>query len=190
MHIPFVDYFAFWPSLIYVVAFFSIAIDSDATIFIIGFFTLQKHLNPLVVFLIVYAVVLVGDALWYSLGLAFKYLPLSVNNWVDRLATPFDDHLERRTFHTIFITKFTYGLHHVFLLRAGALHMPYRRILRIDALASIPWILIVGGLGYASGASFHLVRHYVKYAEVLLIILVVVFVFLERYITKYSRRKI
>lgn len=190
MHAPILDYFALWPLFGYLLAFLGIVVEGDATIFIFGFLAQQGYFDPVLILATLYIGALVGDSLWYCLGLCFKYLPLSVNRWVDRLATPFDDHLINNTFRTIFITKFAYGLHHVFILRAGSIHMNYRRLLRIDALASIPWILIVGTLGYASGASFHLLRHYIKYAEVLLVIVVVAFIYLERFITKYSRKKI
>ncbi len=174
----------------YLIAFFGMIIEGDASIFLFGFLTQLRFFNPFLIYFALVAGAVLGDAVWYWLGSHFHRLPSFVNRWVERVAPPFDTHLKNRTFHTLAISKFTYGLHHVFLVRAGMLKLPLRHVLKVDFLASLLWILIVGSLGYFSGASFIYVKHLVKFVEVLFVLGIVGFLVLAHYVGNYYKKKI
>lgn len=174
----------------YVVAFAGMVAEGDATIFLFGFLTRFHFFNPLLLYVTLLIGAVLGDAVWYWLGSHFHRLPAMINHWAERISPPFDNHLQNRTFHTLFISKFTYGLHHAFFVRAGMLRLPLKRLLKIDLLASIPWIFIVGTIGYFSGASFMYVKHLVKFVEVLLVLGIVAFLVLEHYVGNYYKKKI
>lgn len=184
------SYFLLWPALGYVLGFAGMIIEGDVAIFIVGFLSQLGFFNPWIMYLALFAGAIAGDSLWYVLGLHFHKLPAFLNRWVEHIAPPFDDHLINRTFHTIFISKFTYGLHHAFFVRAGMLGLPLKRFLRVDVPASALWLLIIGGLGYASAASTVYLRGYVKFAEILLLAAVVLFITLQHYLAKYSKRRL
>ena len=174
----------------YLIAFLGMVIEGDAVIFLFGFLTQLRFFNPIMIFLFLITGAVLGDAAWYWLGSHFHRLPSFVIRWIERVAPPFDNHLQNRTFRTLFISKFTYGLHHAFFVRAGMLRLPLRRLFRVDILASIPWILIVGTLGYFSGASFIYVKHLVKFVEVLFVLGIAGFLVLAHYVGNYYKKKI
>lgn len=182
--------FILYPLLGYALAFVAMIVEGDVAIFIAGFLTQFGYFDPIVTFLVLYAGALFGDSLWYLLGVYFKYLPLFLNRWVERIAPPFDDHLINKTFRTIFISKFTYGLHRAFFVRAGMLDLSLKKFSTVDAIASVPWILIVGGLGYISAASSIYLKGYLHAAEILLLIALVLFITFQHYIGKLSKRKL
>lgn len=179
-----------WITWGYPLAFFTMLVEGDFFIFIFGFLTQIGLYDPLVMYLTLYAGAIVGDVMWYMVGSKFKHLPRFINAWVEKISPPFDDHLRNRTLRTLFFSKFTYGFHRAFFVRAGMLKLPLKRFVKIDLIASVPWILIVGGLGYISGASYVLIKHYVKFIEVTLLGAVVIFVVIQHYLAKLSKRKL
>jgi membrane protein DedA with SNARE-associated domain len=54
--------------------------------------------------------------------------------------------------------------------------MPQRIFLEANIVASIVWILSVSSIGYLAGFSFMVAKHYLKYAEVGVLIFILVLV--------------
>ena len=106
------------------------------------------------------------------------------------MTTRFDNHILERTPHVLFISKFTYGLHHLILLRAGALHVDFKKIIKIDLVTTLIWIFIVGGLGFISGASFTLIKHKLEYLEIGILVAIVIFFIVGETISRILRKKI
>ena len=108
---------------------------------------------------------IIGDILWYLIGSHLAKF-LSLRRWVDKIMQPLDKQIKNYPFRTIFISKFAYGLHHLILLYAGNINIPLKNFVLTDIPATIFWITTVGGLGYVSSASFILLKHYIKFAEI------------------------
>lgn len=173
-----------WAPLGYGLVFIGMMVEGDVILFSAAFLANQGFFNIGLIVPIIAGGVLLGDALWYKLGEHFNKNPDSMRNrWVSKIAKPFDNHLVHRPLHTIFISKFTYGLHHIILMRAGALNIGLCKFMRDDALSSFFWIVVVGGLGYFSSVSFALVKQSLRFAEVALLIGVVGFFVLQQIIT-------
>ncbi len=180
---------AFQP-LVYIAAFIGMIVEGDAFLFAAGFITQSKVFNPVIMWTVLVAGAIVGDILWYKLGHRLDSAVWKPARWFGRLAKPFDRHVETRPFHTLFISKFAYGLHHAIVMRAGALRVDINRFIKLDVITSILWVTIIGGLGYFSGASFIYVKKHLRFAEVGLLIALAVFLLLERVIAWQIKKRL
>ncbi len=134
--------------------------------------------------------VLGGDCLWYLLGRQ------SVGRWprlqrlVYRLTRPLDPILSRQPFLAVLISKFTYGLNHAILVRAGLEQAPAKKYFKTILAANLIWVSALGGLGYFASSSFKLLRHYVEYGEVALVGALIIFFLLDRAIGRLIKNLI
>ncbi len=101
----------------------------------------------------------------------------------------FDEALWRQPLRTLIISKFVYGLGHITVMRGANAGIPTRRFLRLDLWATLFWFLIVGGLGYLSGASIELVKKYFHGAETVLLVGLVLLLAVQGVITYWVRKK-
>ena len=183
-------YISNWQHIAYLILFLAMIIEGDVFLFTAAFFTQQGVLNPIFVFLSVFAGISFGDFLWYRAGVWINHSSSFVMRCVEKISGPFDKHLLQRPQRTIFISKFLYGIHHALMLRAGTLKLEQKKFLKDDFVANIFWIIIVGGLGYISGASYSAIKHYLKFAEGTLLAGIIIFLLIEIIITHISKNKI
>lgn len=176
--------------LAYPVIFVGMMIEGDIFLFTTAFLTSAGFFELWKVALVAVAGALIGDLIWFWLGQRFMNSSELIQRWADRVASPFDAHLRDRPFHTIFLSKFVYGLHRLLLARAGNSGMKFDLFVRLDLVAITLWMLAVGGLGYFSGASIQLIRHYLKFTEVALGLGLVFFLALQFAASALTRRKL
>jgi membrane protein DedA with SNARE-associated domain len=131
-----------------------------------------------------------GDLFWFWVGLQLRERGGIVTHWARKIAGPFDEHLRERTFHTIFLSKFIYGVHHAILIRAGMLRMRLDKFIKIDFASSVTWIVVVGGLGFISSLSFDRIRHQIKFLEGALLIAFIGFLLISYLISYEAKRKL
>jgi membrane protein DedA with SNARE-associated domain len=172
----------------YLIIFLAMIIEGDPVLFSVFFLANEGVFSVAPLLIVVFLGVLVGDLFWYWLGIKLDKQNSKLAGWAEKIAAPFDEHLISRTFHTIFISKFTYGTYHAILVRAGMLRFPIRRFIGYDAISTLVWMAVVGGLGYFSSYSFSLIKQYIKIAEVGLLVGILFFIFLSKYISKRSRQ--
>lgn len=185
-----VHFLSLWRPLGYVLLFIGMIFEGDIIFFTAAFLTHQGFFDLGTMLAVAFSSAFIGDWLWYILG-----LKLSRFSWVrklsERIASPFDTHLAERPFRTLFISKFTYGIGHLLLTRAGLLKLSPKKFLEADILAVLAWALIVGGLGYLGSASFVLVHRYLRLVGFLLLLgWVVFFVVGERILAAVLKRKL
>lgn len=185
--LPFITAF---PVLGYMFVFFIMMFEGDVALFTVAFLTSQDYFDFWDMTFTALGGVLIGNILWYWAGIHLNRLSPFIYKWSERIGKPFDDHLVKRTFRTFFISKFTYGVHHALLLRAGTLKMPLITFIKNDFLATVIWFTIIGSIGYTAGASFAHAKHYLKYAEIGLLIALIGFFVLEHVVRKRSREKL
>ncbi len=166
----------------YVIIFLAMIVEGDPFLFAAFFLANEGVFGIATLSIVIFLGVLVGDLLWYWLGVKIDKHNSRLVGWAERIAAPFDEHLISRTFHTIFISKFTYGTYHAIIFRAGMLRFPIRRFIGYDAISTVVWMAVVGGLGYFSSYSLSMI----KIAEVGLLAGVLFFIFLSKYISKRS----
>lgn len=184
------SYLGFLGPLGYILLFLGMIFEGDAVLFLAGFLTHQGFFEPIPMAATVLWGVIVGDNLWYSLGLKFKKSSFFLNRWARRITAPFDGHLLNKPMRTIFISKFTYGLNHAILVRAGELGIKWKHLEKGDILATLLWAAIVGGLGYFSSASFSLVKSYLRFTEIALLLGFLIFFGLEYLITEKTKKRL
>jgi len=163
--------------------------EGDIFLFTTGFLLSRGFLDAEPAFLVLFLGAIVGDSLWYFLGYKINHSPSRFGQWLIRATAKFDDQIISSPFRTIFVSKYIYGAHHFILARAGVLKLKYRELIKDDFFASLIWVFLVGGLGFLSGASFDLVKKYLKFAEYALILGLVIFLLLDFIIVKYSLKK-
>lgn len=189
MEFLFLHYLLAWKALSYLVIFLAMFFEGDIFLFSAAFLAHQGFFEPFFLFFILWLSVLFGDSVWYWLGYQTTTRFLRFKRWADRVAAPFDGLLVNRTFRAIFISKFIYGIHHALLWRTGSLKIGYFKFLKIDLLASLFWVLIIGGFGYSAGHAFDLVKHYFKFAEFGLLIGALILFAILHLIARRSRKK-
>jgi len=163
----------------YLVIFLGMILEGDIILFTAAFLTHYGFFDPVKIIFVVVAGVILGDIIWYYLGIfAVKYP--RINKWLDRITHLVDSHLEKSPFKTLFFSKFIYGLHHPILMRIGSKKMGLKKYLKSDIIASLIWIVIIAVLGYLFGASFFLVKKYIRYAELLFLAGVIIFFLFEK----------
>ncbi len=161
----FIHYLTLSQPIGYILVFVGMIIEGDVLLFTTAFLVHQGVFNIGYMLIIVLAGAIFGDTLWYILGFRLNnYFPF-LRRCVDKVARRFDNQLVNRSFHTIFISKFVYGIHHALLIRAGYLKLPFKKFAAVDFPAIILWVAVIGGFGYVAGASFASLKHYLRFAE-------------------------
>lgn len=172
----------------YAVVFIDMFFMGDLSVFTAAFLAHRGFFDPAAVAGISFAGALCGDAAWYWFGRRTSLAP--VMRWVGKLIGPFDGHLHRRPSRTLFIGRFTYGVYHALLLHAGAEKIPYKDVIVGGVPSALVWIAVIGGLGYFSSASFSLVRHYVRFVEIALLIALLAFVIVSHMVAERLRKRL
>lgn len=185
----FLRYLTEYQTLAYWIIFIGMMIEGDIILFTAGFLAHRGYFNVDALLLIVISGVILGDNLWYVLGEMLNEKSY-LYKFISRIASPFDEHLKNRTARTIFVAKFTYGFYRPLLLRVGSQRLPFRKFIEADIFASVVWIFIIGGLGYLSSASFFLIRHYLRYTELTLLLGIVIFILISHIITGISKKEL
>ena len=179
-----------WKPIAYLVVFIVMILEGDVALFAAGFLTHQEFFQFLPIILTLFSGVFLGDNLWYRLGNWLNNSTSFFERWIEKIAKPFDEHLRNKPIRTIFISKFTYGFNKAMLMRAGALGIKWKKLEESDLLATFFWIIIVGGLGYASSASLIAIKKYLRFGEIAFAIGIVVFIIIEFLVTKKAKRKL
>lgn len=185
----FLHYLSEYQTLGLVIIFLGMMIEGDIFLFTTGFLVNRGYFAIDLAFLAVFLGTLIGDNLWYVLGELINENSV-FGRFVSRLTKPFDKHLRGRTFRTILITKFAYGVHRPTLIRAGMLRLPFKKFIEGDIIAIVLWIFLVGGLGYLSSVSFILIKHYLRYTELTLFFGLILFILISHLVSHISKKEL
>lgn len=192
MHFLFLHYLAVWAPLGYFLIFIGLLLEGNFVLFTAAFLTHQKIFDFGDMLVIVISGALIGDILWYFLGWHFFWSrnggDFFIVRWLEKLNKPFDGYLQFHPWRAFFVSKFVYGFHRSVLVRAGWLKIPFKDFLMADSIALVFWIIIVGGLGYGTGALSLFLKHYFKIAEFALLFGFVIFVLLAHFAAKRSQK--
>lgn len=192
MHLQslFLDYLILWQPLGYILAFFGMVFEGDGSLFAIAFLTAEGFFDAGDMLIVVFLSVIFGDTLWYFVGRNYIASFPRVTAWINRFAKPFDQHLSERPTRTLLLTKFVYGAHHAVLIRAGMSKMDFRKFIKSDLISIVVWVAVIGGLGYFSSISLSYEKKYLRYAEISLLIALILFFIVEHYIKKFSQKEL
>ncbi len=183
-------YLIIWPPLGYFLGVVGMLIEGDITWFTLSFLTSQGLFNFWLMLPVVFFGMLASDLIFFFIGRKIEYFPRFVKLWSNKIAEPFDRQLNRRPRQTLFISKFAYAIHKPILVRMGMTDKTYREFIKQDIPAICFWAVVIGSLGYFSGVSFTLVQQYLHYAELGLLIGLIIFFVVIKVVTKYSIKKL
>lgn len=177
-----------WHVVGYALVAFGIFIEGDAVLFTAGFLAHQGLFHPILVFLWLLAGGVLGDVVWYKIGAYLQTKDNRLVRWLKKVTDPLAPHLLERPKRSLFLSKFLYGVNHAILCKAGALGLPLKKFMVNDLPGNIAWILIVGGLGYASSAGVVQIGHSLRYAEIGLLLGIIILTLLSRFISRFLKK--
>ena len=174
----------------YLLIFLGMAVEGDVVLLIVAFLTHRGFFDLGDIIIVTLLGVFVGDVAWLFLGKRLDRLSPLAHRLVAKLSGPVDKHLRERPAHSIFVSKFTYGLHRAVLVRLGQNNLSVKDFLKADVPAGLLWFIIVGGIGYLGSASLLLAKHYLHYTELRLLIIILAFLLISHLSRHYSEKKI
>ena len=66
--------------------------------------------------------------------------------------------------------------------------MPHRLFIEANTIASIIWIIVVAGAGFLAGQSFIVAHHYLKFAEIGVLAILILLVVIMHFISKKFKK--
>jgi len=183
-------YLNLWEPFGYILLFLGMMVEGDTFLFIAAFLAHQGVLGIIPTITVALWGMIFGDNLWYSAGLKLRNSKSVLNRWSEKLAKPLDEHIITKPFRTIFIAKFIYGINRAVIFRAGTLKIKWSKLEQSDILATLCWMAVIGGLGYFSGASFSVIKHYFRYGQTALLAIIIAFFAIEYLIKKGIRKNL
>lgn len=177
------------PLLIYLVIFLGMVVEGEVVLLAAVFAAYTGYLNFSYVLVVSFVGMMFGDILWYWIGPHFERLliPQKIKQTILPLI---DAQLKKRPMVIIFVAKYIYFFHRIALVRIKPSGIPFLKFFSIDLVAIVTWIVTSTILGVTFAASFDLLRHYVRFAEIALLVGLVVILTAEHYIGKYFRKKL
>jgi membrane protein DedA with SNARE-associated domain len=176
--------------LIYILIFIGLILEGDAVLFAAFYVAHQGYLKLEILIPVVFAGALISDILWYKFGSFLEKKSAFVKKQAEKISRPIDRHLRKRPLSTIFISQFVFGLYHATLMRAGAIKVKFWSYLKTVFFSSVVWISLIGGLAYFSSLSIILLKKYVKYGEVGLLIGFIILFAIGHIISRFGKQEL
>jgi len=190
MELLFLNYILSLGWLAYVIIFIFMFIEGDVVLFTAFYLASLGHLDVWILIAVAIIGVVFGDIVWYKLGATLEKRSRFFRKIAAKITGPLDRRLATKPISTLCITKFTYGIHHAVLLRAGATKIPFKKYVITMFCAAVFWTSVIGGLAYFSFFSVDLLKKYVKYGEIGLLFGIILFWAITHFLSKISNKKI
>lgn len=174
---------------IYLLIFLAMVFDAALTVFAAIFLAVSGALLIIPTIIVLFLGTLGEQMLWYWVG---KHLGRwkKLMSLLDGPAKPFDKHLINRPAHTLTLSKFIYGIHRAMLVRAGMLHIEFRRYAKIAAVSSSLWLLVLGLFAVGFSASYQVLKEYISYAELIPLGFVVIYFIVDIVISRKLKKNL
>jgi membrane protein DedA with SNARE-associated domain len=174
---------------LYLIIFFGMFIDAALTVFAAVFLMSTGSIAVLPGALALLFGIFAEQIFFYWVGLKLAKREW-LARWANKIAAPFDRHLQARPFRTLVISKFIYVLHHGLLLRSGMLKLPLKKFAEYSAYISLIWLLAIGSLGLAFSASYQQFKKTLRFAELVPLVLILFFLLAERLLQKRLKKEL
>ncbi len=169
--------------LIYAALFFGMFFEANVTILTGMFLITQGRVNPALAVILIAGGGYGEQFLHYLLGL---YLSKHdrVTRWAAKITGRYDSRLQHNPFRYLVISKFVYGFHRAVLIRLGMLKVSVREFVKASVPATAIWLTAISTLGLVFSYSYNILKNYIKYAELVLLGLVIAFFIAEYFVSK------
>lgn len=175
----------------YTILFFAMVVEGEMILIVAGMLARLKALDFGDVLWISFAGVMVGDALWYGLGILTthsKKLAFLAHH-AEKSVHIFLPHFRTKPFRSIFLSKFIYGANHATLILSGIMRVKFPVFIRAEAYASFVWVAIYAVAGYMFGHAALAVTHKALRFALIALIFMVGFILIQRWASKYYEQK-
>ncbi len=176
------------------ILFMSMIFLGEEALLVFGAFSRLGYVHFWDAFLIALAGVFVGDMFWFTVGEKYgEEFVKKYGKWL--FITPLRFHKLKQKIKKsggifIFISKFIYNMNHVSLIAAGAVKFDFANFVRWQIPTSVVWTLSFLGLGYFFADNLAVVKHDVKVATIFLAVVVILFLFIDKIISKIVEKGI
>lgn len=171
----------------YFILFFAMVFEGEVFLLVAGMLARLKALDLGDILWISFAGVMVGDVLWYWLGILatrsarfaslVKYAESSVHKYLPNF--------RERPFRSILLSKFIYGANHATLILSGVMRVNFTVFIRAEAYASFVWVAVYAVAGFMFGHAALAVTHKAVRFALITAIFVVGFILIQRWAGKY-----
>jgi|SRR3989344_532984 len=169
------------------VLFGAMVIEGESFLIISGVLIQLGALPLWEVVLIALSGVLVGDLLWYGLGVflrnsvwASRYIRIA-ESIVARLLPQFRE----KPFISLVLAKYIYGTNHATLILSGVIGMDFWLFAKAEVVATVIWVSIYLAVGYIFGTAALLISQRVSVFLLIVVALIIGLIALQRYLTDY-----
>lgn len=173
----------------YAILFFAMFFDANLVIIIGVFLISSGRFNPWVIAGVIISGAYLEQLTWFGVGRLMKKSSF-LSRWATKAVGRYDGHLVNRSVRSLLLTKFIYGVHRATLLRSGMLELPFKKFCKSSAVAVVFWLSIVGAFGFVFSYSFLALKIYLKYAELGLLAIVVIFFSVQYFISKSLKKEL
>lgn len=186
--IPFAQDHRFWG---YVILFFAMIVEGEILLIVAGMLARLKALDLGDVLWISFAGVMIGDVLWYGLGILtarsgrFAYLA----NYAEKSVYKFLPNFRERPFRSILLSKFIYGANHATLILSGIMRVKFSVFVKAEAYASFVWVAVYAVAGFMFGHAALAMTHKALRFVLITAVFVIGFVLLQRWASKYYEQR-
>jgi membrane protein DedA with SNARE-associated domain len=176
MQTLFLEYITVSGPLGYFLVFLGTLIEGDAALLLVAFLARLHYINPWVAAVVILVSVVFGDACWFLLGRKYGNSDNRFARWLHKHTKTITVKFEDNFFRNYLFTKFTYGIHRFLIASLGAHStMSFKKYIKTEIIASLVWVVVIGGVGYGFAASFILLKKYVAFAEIGFVVLLILY---------------
>lgn len=186
--IPFVQDHRTWG---YVLLFLGMVLEGEVFLIVAGMLARLKAFDFAEVVWVALAGVIVGDVLWYGIGVLLSRFDgrISITKTAEKTVYMVFPKFLKKPFLSILLSKFIYGVNHATLVFSGMVKLNFRVFFQAEVLASFVWVAIYAVAGYMFGHAAIAVTHKAARFALLALAFVVGFILLERWMSFYYERQ-
>jgi membrane protein DedA with SNARE-associated domain len=182
----FIHYLTLWRPLGYSIVFLGVMFEGDLFVLLTASLVRLGYFDPIDMFIVLYAGAVIGDMAWLYLGSKAEKTSNAMLSWIVRHTQRLPVSIEHRFFFKLTLSKFMYGTHRPFLFALGTKGVPLRKFIPYELAAVFIWLFTISGIGYGLGAALAKAEHALKYVEVGLVLVVVLYLVGAYVLKRYS----
>lgn len=174
----------------YVVLFIAMMLEGEVFLIVAGMLASLRAFDIGDVLVISYIGVVLGNTLWYELGVFLKANGVAgrIIRWAERVMRFLLPRFEKEPFKSIFISKFIYSANRATVIMSGVLHVPFKLFFKAESLASILWVGLYAGVGYFFGYAAVTVTRNASRFVLLVVVFVIAFILIQKFATRRYER--
>lgn len=175
----------------YVILFLAMIVEGEVLLIVAGMLARLKAFDLGDVLWISFAGVMIGDALWYGLGILTSRSQrfARVARYAETSVHTFLPNFRARPFRSILLSKFIYGANHATLILSGIMHVRFSIFIKAEAYASFAWVAIYAVAGFMFGHAALAMTHKAVRFALITLVFVVGFILIQRWAGKYYEKR-